>query len=141
MRLKLDENLPVEATRLLRASGHDAWSVVDQHLQGTADDALDRVCRDEGRILVTLDLDFSDIRSYPPAQSPLTGRSGHAGAVRRLPAAGHPAPFPTSSSAKLLSSVPVPSPTQRLREGVDTPARHPIVSEERRERGCRGTSR
>lgn len=27
-----------------------------------------KVCRDERRALVTLDLDFSDIRAYPPAK-------------------------------------------------------------------------
>jgi len=70
MRFKLDENLPVEATHLLRAAGHDTSSVVDQRLEGATDEALDQICRDEGRVLVTLDLDFSDIRGYPPAQSP-----------------------------------------------------------------------
>jgi len=39
-------------------------------LEGSTDHALDLVCRDEGRILLTLDLDFSDIRSHPPARSP-----------------------------------------------------------------------
>lgn len=70
MRFKLEENLPVEATQLLRAAGHDASSVVDERLQGATDGTLDRVCRHEGRILVTLDLDFSDIRAYLPAESP-----------------------------------------------------------------------
>jgi predicted nuclease of predicted toxin-antitoxin system len=70
MRFKLDENLPVEGTAVLRAAGHDASSVTDQGLEGSDDRALDQVCREEGRILVTLDLDFADIRGYPPAESP-----------------------------------------------------------------------
>lgn len=70
MRFKLDENLPVEATHLLQDAGHDASSVIDEGLEGAEDLTIDQVCRGEKRILVTLDLDFSDIRSYPPGQSP-----------------------------------------------------------------------
>ena len=29
-----------------------------------------QACRTEGRILITLDLDFSDIRAYPPGTYP-----------------------------------------------------------------------
>jgi predicted nuclease of predicted toxin-antitoxin system len=28
------------------------------------------VCKSEGRVLVTLDLDFADIRAYPPTEYP-----------------------------------------------------------------------
>lgn len=44
MRAKLDENLPLEVARLLRASGWECDTVHD----------------------LTLDLDFADIRTYPP---------------------------------------------------------------------------
>jgi predicted nuclease of predicted toxin-antitoxin system len=37
---------------------------------GTPDSRLAEVCRGEDRILVTLDLDFANIRSYPPATYP-----------------------------------------------------------------------
>ena len=67
MQFKVDENLPVEVCDMLRAAGHDATSVLDQHLTGCADSTLAAICRQEGRALVTLDLDFSDIRTYPPA--------------------------------------------------------------------------
>ena len=70
MRFKVDENLPVEVAELLRQSGHDAQTVLQQHLKGAADSDVASVCLREGRILATLDLDFADIRAYPPAQYP-----------------------------------------------------------------------
>jgi predicted nuclease of predicted toxin-antitoxin system len=69
MLFKIDENLPVEISELLIQSGHDAKTVVDQRLQGSEDPALLDVCRDEHRVLITLDLDFSDIRTYPPQEN------------------------------------------------------------------------
>ena len=70
MKFKTDENLPVEVARTLASRGHDAVSVVDQHLGGTTDDDLARVCVSENRILVTLDTDFADIKAYPPGEHP-----------------------------------------------------------------------
>lgn len=46
----------------------DAVSVLDQRLGGRPDPILSEVCRQEGRALVTLDLDFADINAYPPAE-------------------------------------------------------------------------
>lgn len=66
MRLKIDENLPVEVAQELSAAGHEAVTVHDQQLVGEADTRLAAVCRDEARSLVSLDLDFADIRVYPP---------------------------------------------------------------------------
>lgn len=70
MRIKTDENLPVEATDAFRAAGHDAVSVPEQRLGGQPDSVVSSVCRDEGRVLVTLDADFADIRAYPPTRCP-----------------------------------------------------------------------
>lgn len=68
MKFKVDENLPVEVTALLQRAGYDALSVVDQNLGGKADKIISRVCRDENRAIITLDLDFADIRTYPPSE-------------------------------------------------------------------------
>lgn len=70
MQFKVDENLPSEVAGILRAAGHDAVSVIDQQMSGAADPNVATVCREERRTLVTLDLDFSDIRTYPPADFP-----------------------------------------------------------------------
>mgnify|MGYP001609106253 CR=1 FL=1 len=68
MRFKLDENIHPEVAELLRQHGHDALTVWDQSMRGRPDADLAKVCQNEGRVLVTLDLDFADIRAYPPAQ-------------------------------------------------------------------------
>ncbi|MCC7407072.1 MAG: DUF5615 family PIN-like protein, partial [Phycisphaeraceae bacterium] len=67
-RFKLDENLPVEAARTLQEAGFDAVTVIDQGMQSSPDHVLIDVCRDESRCLVTLDLDFANIRAYPPEE-------------------------------------------------------------------------
>jgi predicted nuclease of predicted toxin-antitoxin system len=66
MRFKTDENLPVELTELLSQHQHDVRSVQDQQMAGQGDPQIARVCQVEGRALVTCDLDFADIRAYPP---------------------------------------------------------------------------
>jgi predicted nuclease of predicted toxin-antitoxin system len=66
MRAKLDENLPVEASELLRAAGWDCDTVRDEGLGGAEDPKVGAACRAAARVLFTLDLDFSDIRAYPP---------------------------------------------------------------------------
>lgn len=66
MQFKIDENLPIEIAELLINAGHDAKTINDQQLQGTRDPFLINVCKSENRVLVTLDTDFSDIRTYPP---------------------------------------------------------------------------
>jgi predicted nuclease of predicted toxin-antitoxin system len=66
-RFKLDENLPRSAHTLLINEGHDAHSVNEDGLDGCTDDLILDACVREDRILVTLDLDFSDIRRYPPS--------------------------------------------------------------------------
>jgi len=39
-------------------------------LQGSSDDELFLICKKENRILVTFDLDFSDVRTYSPGAHP-----------------------------------------------------------------------
>ena len=68
MKFKIDENLPVELANLLQEAGYDAMTVNQQELSGEKDQIIFDICQQEGRVLVTLDLDFADIRSYPPKQ-------------------------------------------------------------------------
>ena len=65
---KLDQNLPGSLGDLFRAAGHQAATVGDQGLAGAPDPRVAEVCRGEGRVLLTLDLDFADIRAYPPQE-------------------------------------------------------------------------
>lgn len=66
MQFKIDENLPIEISEILHNAGHDAKTVNDQQLKGTKDAVLIDICKNENRALITLDTDFSDIRTYPP---------------------------------------------------------------------------
>ena len=68
MKFKFDENLPSDLGALLRVAGHDAHSVLDENLRGAADRSIARICQDEQRILLTLDLDFAHIKNYPPQE-------------------------------------------------------------------------
>ncbi len=70
MKFKIDENLPVEIAALLQEAGYDATTVLDQELGESADPRIASVCRNEDRVLVTLNMDFADIRTYPPNQYP-----------------------------------------------------------------------
>jgi predicted nuclease of predicted toxin-antitoxin system len=70
MRFKVDENVATEAIGVLLAAGYDATTVFEQALGGRADRDIASVCKREGRILITLDTDFSDIRTYRPSDCP-----------------------------------------------------------------------
>lgn len=65
---KIDENLPVELAAMLNTAGHDALSVYDQKLEGEPDKVVSKVCQAEKRAVVTLDIGFSNLHEYPPAQ-------------------------------------------------------------------------
>jgi predicted nuclease of predicted toxin-antitoxin system len=66
LRFKLDENLPRLVEPALRDLGHNVESAQSEGLAGATDPRLLAACVAEDRILVTLDLDFSDIREYRP---------------------------------------------------------------------------
>lgn len=66
MRIKLDENIPLELQSRLAGLGHDVHSVFDENLGGEPDEKIWRACSGEERFLITQDLDFSDVRKYPP---------------------------------------------------------------------------
>ncbi|MHB1928507.1 MAG: DUF5615 family PIN-like protein [Acidimicrobiales bacterium] len=65
MRFKLDENLPYRAARMFVEAGHEADTVYDEDLAGQPDEVVLAAAISEDRVLVTLDLDFSDLRAYP----------------------------------------------------------------------------
>jgi predicted nuclease of predicted toxin-antitoxin system len=70
MKFKIDENLPAEIKHLLTQAGHDALTIKDQKLTGNPDMKVAAICVQESRVFVTCDLDFSDIRAYPPKSYP-----------------------------------------------------------------------
>ncbi len=66
MRFLVDEDLSRAAAEALRDHGHDVLEVRDSPMRGAQDAAIARYARDENRCLVTSDLGFADIRTYPP---------------------------------------------------------------------------
>ena len=66
MKIKIDENLPIDVADVLAAAGHDAESVYSEGLEGIPDRQLITICKKEQRVLITLDYDFSNILIYPP---------------------------------------------------------------------------
>jgi predicted nuclease of predicted toxin-antitoxin system len=66
MKIKLDENLGSLGIALLTADGHDVSTVADQQMGGAKDERIYEACRDEGRVLVTLDRDFGQTIRFPP---------------------------------------------------------------------------
>lgn len=70
MRVKLDENLSRHLKLVLEAAGHDVATVAEEGLLGKLDAAVGKAARDEGRMVFTLDVEFADLRKYPPGHHP-----------------------------------------------------------------------
>jgi len=70
MRFKLDENLGRRGASVLRDLGHEVATVPEEGLASATDKKLIALCREEGRCLVTLDLDFANPLQFPPAEYP-----------------------------------------------------------------------
>jgi len=66
MKVKLDENMPAGLVGTLSRYGHDTVTVPQQGLAGESDAAIWEAAQRESRFLITMDLDFADIRHFPP---------------------------------------------------------------------------
>jgi predicted nuclease of predicted toxin-antitoxin system len=70
MRLKLDENLSRHLKPALADLGHDVLTAVDEGLLSRGDTEVAAESFKEGRMLFTLDVEFADLRKYPPGKHP-----------------------------------------------------------------------
>lgn len=70
VRVKVDENLGQSHVALVEDAGYEAESVFDEGLSGVQDGTLWAHVEEEGRFFITLDLDFSDLREFPPGSHP-----------------------------------------------------------------------
>ncbi|MBI4558509.1 MAG: DUF5615 family PIN-like protein [Candidatus Hydrogenedentes bacterium] len=68
VRVKLDENLSKYLKSAIARLGHDAHTVADEELLGMSDVEVGRVANQDGRMLLTLDIEFADLRKHPPGQ-------------------------------------------------------------------------
>lgn len=66
MRIKLDENLPADRVADLAALGHDVDTAPAEGLAGHDDPAVWAASQTVERLLITQDLDFSDVRVFAP---------------------------------------------------------------------------
>ena len=69
MKLKLDENLSRHLKQSLRALNNNVTTVADQGLLSQPDTTVAAAANRE-RMLLTLDLEFGDLRKYPPGHHP-----------------------------------------------------------------------
>ncbi len=70
MRFKLDENLSRHLKPTLISLGHDVMTVADEGLLSKPDTAVAHAAKSESRILLTLDIEFADLRKYAPGTHP-----------------------------------------------------------------------
>lgn len=88
MKIKLDENISASLCGIFTANGYNADTVYSEGLAGCSDEILFSRIKDEGRLLITCDVDFADIRLFPPSTSGgiivlrLSNRSSRAVATR-----------------------------------------------------------
>jgi predicted nuclease of predicted toxin-antitoxin system len=68
MRFLVDANMPRSVLVLLQSLGHAAEHVRDLGLGGVPDSEIAARARSIGAVLLTRDLDFSDIRHYLPSE-------------------------------------------------------------------------
>jgi predicted nuclease of predicted toxin-antitoxin system len=70
MKLKLDENLSRHLKPVLIAQGHDTLTAADEGLLSRPDTEIARAAAAEERMLLTLDVQFADLRKHPPGSHP-----------------------------------------------------------------------
>ncbi len=70
MRLKLDENLSRHLKQVLAALRHDVTTAGEENLLSQPDTVVGRAAKSEARMLLTLDVEFGDLRKYPPGSHP-----------------------------------------------------------------------
>ena len=69
LRFLTDEDVPRSTARVLRDAGFDATDVRDVGLRGKSDPEIFAYAQREGRLLITCDMGFSNILSFPPAEN------------------------------------------------------------------------
>jgi predicted nuclease of predicted toxin-antitoxin system len=70
MKIKLDENISRHLKPHLQQAGHDVFTAEDEGLLGKSDIEIGAAAKSEGAILFTLDLEFADLRKFPPGAHP-----------------------------------------------------------------------
>jgi predicted nuclease of predicted toxin-antitoxin system len=69
-KLKLEENLSRHLKLLLTALEYDTITAQEQGLLSKPDTAIAAAAKDEERILLSLDVEFGNLKKYPPGSHP-----------------------------------------------------------------------
>lgn len=69
MKIKLDENVATSLCGVFEERSVETDTVFSEGLQGSEDELLFKKTHSEDRLLVTCDLDFADIRRFPPSEA------------------------------------------------------------------------
>jgi predicted nuclease of predicted toxin-antitoxin system len=70
MKIKLDENISRHLKPILILGGYEVLTVDDEGLRGKTDVEVGAAAKAEEMMLFTLDLEFADLRKYPPGSHP-----------------------------------------------------------------------
>jgi len=70
MKFKLDECVDARLSINFEHAGYEAATVYQQGLGGIGDERLYHLCMDEGYILVTQDIHFSNVLNFTPKYTP-----------------------------------------------------------------------
>ena len=70
MNIKLDENLSRHLKDQLLPLGHNVSTAFEEGLLGKVDVDVSAAAKGEDRMVFTLDLDFADLRKFPPGSHP-----------------------------------------------------------------------
>ena len=88
MKFNLDECVDARLSTVLKQAGYETVTAHQQGLHGIEDKKLYHLCIDEGYILVTLDIHFSNVLNFDPKYTPgivvLRGPDGLLATTRKL---------------------------------------------------------
>lgn len=70
MTFLFDENLSPRHANRLRTLGYDAVAVSEIGFSGASDERVRSIAISSGRVLVTMDADFGNVRRYPVDSTP-----------------------------------------------------------------------
>ncbi|MHB1418270.1 MAG: DUF5615 family PIN-like protein, partial [Bacillota bacterium] len=65
-----DENIFPSTLQLIRSKGHDVLDIKEANFYGITDAEVIQLARKEDRVLLTLDMHFTNIFLFPPSQTP-----------------------------------------------------------------------
>lgn len=70
LRFLADENIFPSSLQLIRTKGHDVLDIKEANFNGITDAEVIQLARKEDRILLTLDMHFTNIFLFPPFSNP-----------------------------------------------------------------------